>query len=99
MVLAWLWAPSRIGTAAAAALLIGAPIYLLLRRRGAVVPTTFWLVGAVIGAAVAVLLAPQLRGELFSISFPWWAGVLLGLLSAEVFRRLLLPRGSARTGA
>ena len=77
-----------------AALLAGAPIYLVLRRRGAVAPQTVWIVGALIGAVVALLLAPRLRGELVSIRFPWWTGSLLGVLSAEVFRRFLSTRGS-----
>ena len=82
----------------AAALAFGAPIYLLLRRSGTVTPPMLWMTGAAIGAAVAVLLAPHLRGELFSIRFPLWAGILLGILCAEVFRRLLLPRGTGRPG-
>jgi ABC-type spermidine/putrescine transport system permease subunit I len=50
-------------------------------------------------AYAAALLAPRLRGELFSIRFPLWAGILLGILSAEVFRRLLLPRNSGESDA
>jgi hypothetical protein len=77
-----------------AALLAGAPIYVVLRRRGVVAPQTLWIVGAMIGAVVALLLAPRLRGDLVSIRFPWWTGSLLGLLSAEVFRRFLSTRGT-----
>lgn len=77
-----------------AAALAGAPIYFTLRRAGAVAPLTLWITGAMIGAVVALLLAPRLRGELFSIRFPLWLGILLGALSAEVFRRLLPTRGS-----
>jgi len=82
-----------------AALFFGAPIYLLLRRSWTVTAPMLWMTGAAIGAAVAVLLAPHLRGELFSIRFPLWSGILLGILCAEVFRRLLLPRGAGGTGA
>ena len=82
----------------AAALFLGAPIYLLLRRSGSVTPARLWITGAAIGAAVAVLLAPHLGGELFSIRFPLWAGILLGILCAEVFRRLLLPPGMGHSG-
>ena len=81
----------------AAALFFGAPIYLLLRRSGTVTGPMLWMTGGAIGATVAVLLAPHLRGELFSIRFPLWAGILLGILCAEVFRRLLLPRAADRT--
>jgi hypothetical protein len=49
---------------------------------------TVWLGGAAIGAAGALALAPYLRGELFSIRFPWWVAALLGLASAEVFWRM-----------
>jgi hypothetical protein len=77
-----------------AAFLAGAPIYLVLRRRGVVAPQALWIVGAMIGALVALLLAPQLRGEPVSIRFPWWTGSLLGVLSAEVFRRFLSTRSA-----
>jgi hypothetical protein len=77
-----------------AAFLAGAPIYFVLRHRGVVAPQTLWIVGAMIGAAVALLLAPRLRGDPISIRFPWWAGSLLGVLSADVFRRFLSTRGT-----
>jgi len=77
-----------------ATLVAGAPIYLLLRRRGAVTPGILWLAGGMIGGVVALLLAPRLRSDLFSIRFPLWAGALLGILCAEVFRRVLSPSGS-----
>jgi hypothetical protein len=76
-------------TAYAAAWLGGIPAYFILRRIGLITPVTLWIGGTIIGASTALLLAPHLRGELFSIRFPVWAGSLLGLLSAEVFRRLL----------
>ena len=76
----------------AAALVAGGPIYLLLRRFGLVHRGTLWSAGAAIGTTVALLIAPLLRGDLFSIRFPWWAGALLGVVSADVFLRLLAPR-------
>jgi hypothetical protein len=82
----------------AAAILAGGPIYLLLRRLALVSRWTLWLGGIAIGVTVALLLAPSLRGELFSIPFPWWVGALLGLVSAEAFLRLLAPRVPAGTG-
>jgi hypothetical protein len=75
----------------AAALVAGWPVYALLRRFGAVHRWTMWLGGAAIGAGVALLLAPLLRGELFSIPFPWWAGGLLGVATAETFWRIVQP--------
>ena len=75
-----------------AAFVLGGPTYLFLRRLDAIASWTLWLGGAVIGAIVALLLAPSLRGELFSIWLPWWTGALLGLISAETFRRLTTTR-------
>jgi hypothetical protein len=74
-----------------ATIVAGAPVYLVLRRAGLVARWTLWLGGGAIGVAVALLMAPGLNGELLAIPFPWWAGGLLGLLSAEVFWRLLMP--------
>ena len=71
-----------------AALVAGAPTYFLLRELGLLSRWTVWLGGAAIGAAGALALAPYLRGELFSIRFPWWVAALLGLVSAEVFWRI-----------
>lgn len=75
----------------AAALLAGLPVYLLLRHFGLVSRPTVWSAAAMIGAIVAPLLVPSLRGDLFSIRFHWWTGALLGVLSAELFLRLLRP--------
>jgi hypothetical protein len=71
-----------------AAVAVGAPTYFVLRRLGLIHRATLWVAGAAIGAAGALALAPYLRGDLFSILFPWWTGALLGLVSAEVFWRL-----------
>ena len=74
-----------------ATVLVGLPLFLVLRRFGLASRLTVWPTAGVIGSAVAVLLAPSLRGDLFSIRFHWWTGALLGVLSAEVFLQLLGP--------
>ena len=81
-----------------AALVAGIPMYFLLRRLGLLTRWTVWLAGAAIGAAGALALDPYLRGDLFSIRFPWWVAALLGLVSAEVFWRILNEplRGASR---
>jgi len=78
----------------AAAFVGAAPVYFVLRRLGIVSTLTLLMTGTGIGVVVAVLLAPRLKGELFSVPFPIWLGAALGLLSAEVFRRLLFIRGT-----
>jgi hypothetical protein len=75
-----------------AAIVVGAPTYFVLRRLGLLNRWTVWLGGAAIGAAGAAVLAPYLRGDLFSIIFPWWVAALLGLVSAELFWRLQATR-------
>jgi hypothetical protein len=72
-----------------AAWLVGAPLYFLLRRFDAVTRWTVWIGAAVIGAVIALFLEPRLRGDLFSLPFPWWVGAALALVSAELFWRLL----------
>ncbi|HKH91197.1 MAG TPA: hypothetical protein VKA54_05290 [Gemmatimonadaceae bacterium] len=72
----------------AATLAVGAPIYFVLRALGLVRRWTVWLGAAIIGAAVAMALSPRLAGDLFSVKLPWWAGALLGVVSAEAFWRL-----------
>lgn len=79
-------------TAYLAALVAGVPTYLVLGRLGLVSRWALWLAGGAIGAAGAATLTPWLRGAPFSIDFPWWTGALLGVVSAEVFWRVLLGR-------
>ncbi|HSQ32112.1 MAG TPA: hypothetical protein VLN49_19785 [Gemmatimonadaceae bacterium] len=71
-----------------ATLALGAPAYLLLRRLGVATRWTLWITAALIGAILSRFIAPQLRGELITIPFPWWAGAAFGLLTAEAFWRL-----------
>jgi len=71
-----------------AMLVAGVPAYFALRRLGALTRWTLWASAAAIGAVTALLMAPRLRGDLFSIPFPWWVGALLGLVSAEALWRL-----------
>ena len=73
----------------AAALVGGLPIYLALRRAGLARRVPLLIGGAVLGAVVALLLAPQLRGDLFSIPLPPWVGVILGVAAAETFWRMV----------
>jgi hypothetical protein len=73
----------------AGAIVGGVPAYLVFRRLGIIRRWTVWLGAAVIGTVIAVLLQPQLRGDLFSLPFPWWVGAAIGLVVAEVFWRLL----------
>ena len=67
---------------------LGAPLYFILRALGVLRHWTVLVGGAAIGVVVAVSLSPHLGGDLFSVKFPWWAGALLGLVSAEVFWRV-----------
>src|SRR5687767_7337145 len=73
----------------AAMIVAGLPAYLALRRAKRVGRLALWSVAGAVGGAVSLLLQPSLRGELFSIPFPAWAGVVLGVVTAEVFVRLL----------
>ena len=77
-----------------ATLVVGAPMYFILRALGLLHRWTVWLGAASIGAVVAIALAPHLRGDFFSVRFPWWAGTLLGIVSAEVFWRVRGVRSS-----
>jgi len=78
-----------------AALVAGVPTYFVLRRLRLLTRRMVWLGGAAIGAAGALVLAPYLHGDLFSIRFPWWTAALLGVVSAEVFWRV---RGGTTMG-
>ena len=71
-----------------ATLVAGAPTYFALLTLGLVRRWTVWLGAAAIGAGVAMALSPRLAGDLFSVELPWWAGALLGMVSAEVFWRV-----------
>jgi hypothetical protein len=81
-----------------AALLVGAPLYVVLRRFGAVTRWTVWLGAAAIGAVLALFLEPRLHGDLFSLPFPWWVGAALGLVSGEAFWRLLAAPNESLDG-
>lgn len=91
------------------AVVFGLPIYLALRRRSpreeSGPPLPGWRRTAVVGAGVALglvtatVLAPHLRGGLFSVPMPLWAGALLGLTSALCFVWLLRPAIHRRNGA
>jgi hypothetical protein len=75
----------------AATLVAAVACLFIFRTRGSLSRPVLWALGAVVGCATALVISPILRGELFSIPFPWWAGALLGLCSAETLWRLL-PR-------
>src|ERR671913_100682 len=60
------------------------PAYFALLAFGLVRRWTVWIGAATIGAATALALSPYLGKEFFRIQFPWWAGALVGLVSAEV---------------
>ena len=72
-----------------AALVGGVPLFFILRRLALVTRWTLWIGAAIIGAALAFVIESQLRGDLFSIPFPWWVGAAIGIVTAEVFWRLL----------
>jgi hypothetical protein len=40
-------------------------------------------------------IAPTLRGDLFSVPFPWWLGTLIGAACAELFWRIGAAPGDA----
>ena len=79
----------------ATALVGGLPVYLALKRAGWLGRAPLWIAGAALGWIVARLMAPSLRGELFSIPFPPWSGAALGVVVAEVFWRLHPRAGAA----
>lgn len=67
----------------------GAAVVLWLRRGHRVRRPAVLALGAGLGCVVAFAIAPQIRGDLFTIPFPWWTGALLGTLTAELFGRFL----------
>jgi hypothetical protein len=69
----------------------GLPLWLLARGR----PLPLWIpvvTGAAGGMIVALILAPSLRGDLFSIPLGIWRGAALGAVTAAVWWRLLQNR-------
>jgi hypothetical protein len=72
-----------------AAALVGLPLYLVARHGGPPLGpgqrAAVLVGGAAIGLAVAVVIQPGLRGDLFSIPFPLWLGALLGAAVAVAF--------------
>jgi hypothetical protein len=79
----------------AATLVVALPAAFLLRRGGVSSRVGRWVIGGVAGCLVSLGLAPSLRGDLFSIPFPWWAASLLGVVSAETCWRLFQTRRTA----
>ena len=80
-----------------ATLALGVPLYFALRAFGLVRQWAVWLGGAAIGAVVSTVLASSLHADILSVRFPWWAGAVLGLVSAEVFWRVRsVPSSSCR---
>lgn len=82
----------------AVTLLVALPVVLWLRHVGRFTLGPVLALGAVAGALTALALAPRLHGEMFSVPFPWWAGVAVGLVCASVFWKLA-TRGVRATGA
>jgi len=77
----------------AAAALAGIPVYLVVRSQGVPLAAEHRVIlvvaAAAIGFLVALLMAPGLRGEIFSIPFPLWLGALLGAAVGVAFLWLL----------
>lgn len=67
----------------------GAAVVLWMRRSHRVRRPLLLAIGAALGCGVAFAIAPQIRGDLFTIPFPWWTGALLGTLTAGLSWRLL----------
>lgn len=90
----WIIAMLGVPIAYGVAFLVAAPIFLMLRRYGLASRWVVLAFGAALGVAVATIMAPQLRGELFSIPFPPWAGGALGLASAALFWHIMTSRSA-----
>ena len=69
----------------AATIVFGVPVYWLLDRRNALRAVPIVATGAVAGLVTALVVDPQLRGELFSIPLGPWRGIALGAATAVVF--------------
>jgi hypothetical protein len=69
----------------AVTLVFGGVVYWLLARDRPLPLAPTLIVGAVAGFVTAILLQPQLRGELFSIPLGPVRGAVMGLASALVF--------------
>jgi hypothetical protein len=77
-----------------AAAAVGWPAYRLLRRTRAWRAPVITGLGASTGSIVAWLLAPSLRGEMFSIPLGAWRGALLGGGTMAVWWWLLHRRAA-----
>jgi len=69
----------------AATFAFGGPSYVLLGRHNALRLGPIMLIGTLAGLITALVVQPQLRGELFSVSLGPLRGVTLGGASAFVF--------------
>ena len=71
-----------------ATLAAGLPALWLARRFGSLTMGRTTLIGVIVGAVVAAVLAPSLHGELISVPLGPWRGGLLGGATAAVWWRL-----------
>jgi hypothetical protein len=80
----------------AATLIGGGALWMLARRNAFIGLAPTAATGALLGALVSLVLAPSLRGELFSVPLPLWLGALLGVATAVVW--WTLARGNPDEG-
>ncbi len=80
VVLAWGAPVAYVATVA-----LGLPALWLLRRFGPLTAERTVAVGLLVGLVVAIILEPQLRGDLISVPMPPWAGIVMGAASAAVW--------------
>jgi len=78
----------------AATAIVGIPLWLGRRERGLPIGAAV-AAGALAGAVTALLLAPSLRSELFSIPLGAWRGGALGLITSAIWWYLLQPAARA----
>jgi hypothetical protein len=71
--------------AVAATLIAAGPASWLIRRSGPRTPAALTVLGAATGVVTSLIVTPLLRGELFSVLLPPWAGAALGAASAAAF--------------